>query len=309
MNRLFLFIISIFSVFFVFAQRSQDEQLAVQFYQQGEYEKAKAIFKTIFDKKPDSYIYTYYYPLLLQLEDYKELEKVVKAQQKAFPTLRRYDIDLGYVYERQGDINKALKEYDAAIKNVPVQEASYRDLHYAFLGKAKRDYAIDVLLKGRKVLQNPKLFTKELVYVYTLLKNTEKIIEEALNYVKDGDNKQLAEAQTILQNLIMEDDDNTNYLVQVWRLDQNGTLVPTHTEYDNDEDCGNSSHKTRNGTNGTPPGRFFGHAHVHLEFPATKVTYDVYGNPVYHKDYVTAAKVQAYWDHYYFSKGSSPVSD
>jgi tetratricopeptide (TPR) repeat protein len=133
MNRFLLFFILIFNIFFVVAQqRSQEEQLAIQYYQQGEYEKAKAIFKPIFDKKPDVYIYSYYYPVLLQLEDYKELEKVVKAQQKAFPNVKRYDIDLGYVYERQGDLNKALKEYDAAIKNLPAQEAAYRELHYAF---------------------------------------------------------------------------------------------------------------------------------------------------------------------------------
>jgi tetratricopeptide (TPR) repeat protein len=213
------------------AQRSQEEQLAVQYYQQGEYEKAKAIFKPIFDKKPDGYIYSYYYLLLLHLEEFKELEKVVKAQKKAFPNVRRYEIDLGYVYERQGDINKALKEYDAAIKNLPAQEALYRELHYAFLGKAKRDYAIDVLLRGRKVLQNPKLFSKELVYVYTTLKNTEKIIEEALNIVRDGDEKQLAEAQTILQNLIVDDEDNTNYLILKTSLQKEIQKNPNNLEY------------------------------------------------------------------------------
>jgi tetratricopeptide (TPR) repeat protein len=147
------------------------------------------------------------------LEDYKELEKVVKAQQKAFPNVRRYDIDLGYIYEKQGDMNKALKEYDAAVKNLPPQETAYRELNYAFQGKAKRDYAIDVLLKGRKVLQDPKLFTKELVSIYSSLKNTDKIIDEAINFAKDGDDKQLAEAQTILQNLMFEDEENTSYFL------------------------------------------------------------------------------------------------
>ena len=231
MNRLLLFLFVFFNIFLTFSQRSQEEQLAVQYYQQGEYEKAKAIFKPIFDKKPDSYIYSYYYLVLLYSEDYKELEKVVKAQQKANPSMRRYDIDLGYLYERQGDLNKALKEYDAAVKNLPTQEAAYKDLHYAFLGKAKRDYAIDVLLKGRKVLQNPKLFTKELVYVYSSLKNTDKIIEEALNLAKDGDDKQMVEAQTMLQNLIVEDEEQTNYLLLKTALQKEIQKNPNHLEY------------------------------------------------------------------------------
>jgi tetratricopeptide (TPR) repeat protein len=231
MNRLFLFLIIICNFFIVFAQRSQEEQLAIQYYQQGEYEKAKAILKPLFDKKPDVYIYSYYYPTLIQLEDYKELEKVVKAQQKAFPNVRRYDIDLGYVYERQGNMSKALKEYDAAVKNLPAQENAYRELHYAFLSRAKRDYAVDVLLKGRKVLNNSKLFTKELVSVYTALRNTDKIIEEALYLVKDGNEVQRAEAQTILQNLIIDDEENVNYLLLKTTLQKEIQKDPNNLEY------------------------------------------------------------------------------
>jgi len=231
MNRLLLFLIITCNVVFVFAQRSQEEQLAVKYYQKGEYDKAKAIFKPIFDRKPDTYIYSYYYLVLLYLEDYKELERVVKLQQKAFPTIRRYDIDLGYLYERQGDLNKALKEYDAAIKNLPAQETAYRDLHYAFLGKAKRDYAVDVLLKGRRTLQNPKLFTKELVSVYTSLKNTEKIFDEVFNLVKDGDDKQQAEARNILQNLIVDDEEQTTYLLLKTALQKEIQRNPNNLEY------------------------------------------------------------------------------
>ncbi|MCL2167555.1 MAG: tetratricopeptide repeat protein [Lentimicrobiaceae bacterium] len=232
MKQLLLLLVAILNFYTIVAQqRSQDEQLAVQYFQQGEYEKAKAIFKPLYDKKPDTYLYSYYYPVLLYLEDYKELEKVVKAQQKAFPSMKRYDIDLGYVYERQGDLNKALKEYDAAIKNLPAQEHAYRDLHYAFLGKSKRDYAIDVLLRGRKILQNPKLFTKELVYVYSSLNNTDKIIEEAFNLVKDGDDKQLAETQTILQNLIVEDEEQINYLLLKTALQKEIQKNPNSIEY------------------------------------------------------------------------------
>jgi tetratricopeptide (TPR) repeat protein len=226
-----LFALLLFSFLPCFAQRSPDEQLAIEYYQQGEYEKAKAIFKPIFDKKPETYIYSYYYLTLIYLEDYKELEKVIKAQQKAFPTLQRYAIDLGYMYERQGDMNKAIKEYEAVIKNLPAQETAYRELHYAFTGKLKRDYAVDVLLKGRKTLQNPKLFSKELISIYSSLKNTDKIIEEAINLAKDGDEKQLQEAQTYLQNLLIEDEEQANYLFLKTVLQKEIQKNPNNLEF------------------------------------------------------------------------------
>ena len=231
MKKTVLFLFLIFPFFVAFSQRSQEEQLAIQYFQEGEYEKAKAIFKSIFDKKPDTYTYSYYYQTLLYLEDYKELEKAVKAQQKVFPTMQRYLVDLGYVYESQGDMNKALKEYESAIKNLPEQESAYKDLHYAFLGKAKRDFAIDVLLKGRKTLKNPKLFTKELVSVYVSLKNSDKIIEEALNLAREWDEKQLTETQNIIQNFLMEDEDQTNYLLLKTALQIEIQKYPNNLEF------------------------------------------------------------------------------
>jgi tetratricopeptide (TPR) repeat protein len=86
-------------------------------------------------------------------------------------------------------------------------------------------------LKGRKVLQNPNLFTKELVSVYTSLQNTDKIIEEALNLVKDGDAAQYAEAQTILQNLMFEDEEQPNYLLLKTTLQKEIQKDPNNLEY------------------------------------------------------------------------------
>ena len=69
----------------IFSQSNPDEKLAIQFYQNGEYEKARELFEKIFDKKQDTYIYYYYYRTLIELREYKDLEKIVKKQQKAFP--------------------------------------------------------------------------------------------------------------------------------------------------------------------------------------------------------------------------------
>jgi len=66
----------------IFSQSNPDEKLAIQFYQNGEYEKARELFEKIFDKKQDTYIYYYYYRTLIELREYKDLEKIVKKQQE-----------------------------------------------------------------------------------------------------------------------------------------------------------------------------------------------------------------------------------
>ena len=105
-------------------QRSQEEQLGIQYYQNGEFEKAAPMFEKVYNANPNSYIYYYYYQTLLQLGDFKEAEKVVKKQQKKFPTTQRYKIDLGYIYESSGDMEKAEQVYNNAIKEVPAKEQS-----------------------------------------------------------------------------------------------------------------------------------------------------------------------------------------
>jgi len=80
-----LFSFLLFSFLTCFAQRSQEEQLAIQYYQQGEFEKAKAILKPLFDKKPDAYTYSYYYAVLLQWMIIKSWKKRLKRSKKHSP--------------------------------------------------------------------------------------------------------------------------------------------------------------------------------------------------------------------------------
>lgn len=196
----------------LFSQSNPDEKLAIQFYQNGEYEKARELFEKIYDKKQDTYIYFYYYRTLIELREYKDLEKIVKKQQKAFPTLLRYTIDLGYVYEISGNIKDANEIYDEAVKKVTNSENAYRELYSAFLAFGKRDYAELVLMKGRKQLNNSKLFSRELTSIYQQLNLTDKIFEEALNLIRDNDETYLSISQEIIQNLLLDDSDNQKHL-------------------------------------------------------------------------------------------------
>ena len=230
MKKLFLLFFLFFSLL-GFAQRDPQEKLAIQYYQNGEYEKAKEIFKPIYEKNNSSYIYVYYYQVLVELQDYKELEKVAKNQHKKFPKVQRYIVDLAYVYEVSGNTSKAVKEYEDAIKNVPNVENSYKELYNAFLYKAKRDYAMETLLRGRKQLNNPKLFSKELTNLYLQLKLYDNVIEEAITLLADDDAKYMATAEQNLQNLLMDDEDGQRYLKIKSKLQETIQKHPNNQSY------------------------------------------------------------------------------
>ncbi len=194
-------------------QRSQEEQLGIQYYQNGEFEKAAPMFEKVYNANPNSYIYYYYYQTLLQLGNFKEAEKVVKKQQKKFPTTQRYKIDLGYVYESAGEQEKADQVYNDAIKDMPAKEPNVRELANAFLARKQYQYAITTLERGRKLLNNQQLFVSELSNVYIQTNRTDMVVEEALRLVSDDVRGKIPDVQKIIQNLLATDEDKQKYEV------------------------------------------------------------------------------------------------
>ena len=138
---------------------------------------------------------------------------------------------MAYEYEVSGNTSKAVKEYEDAIKNVPNVENSYKELYNAFLYKAKRDYAMETLLRGRKQLNNPKLFSKELTNLYLQLKLYDNVIEEAITLVADDDAKYMATAEQNLQNLLMDDEDGQRYLKIKSKLQETIQKHPNNQSY------------------------------------------------------------------------------
>ena len=74
-----------------------DEQLAAQFFQKKEYDKALILYEKLFKKDKSNINYTYYLYCLIELDDYKAAEKLVKSQIKDYPERLKYNVDLGYL--------------------------------------------------------------------------------------------------------------------------------------------------------------------------------------------------------------------
>lgn len=228
------FLFTLLFAFFIvslFAQQSDDEKLALQYYKDKEFDKAIELFEKIQNKKPNSYIYYYYYSSLLELERYNDLEKLTKKQIKNFPNVQRYKVDLGYCYERSGDNAKAEKNYQDLLKNMPAKESSVQELYSAFYSRSKFDYAIEAIMKGRKLLGKNLLLSKELINIYQYLHQTDRIVDEVLALMKDDVHENLEPAQTALQNLLLEDDDNQKYNTVKTALQKNSQKNPSNICY------------------------------------------------------------------------------
>lgn len=152
------------------AQRSdasEKEKLAVQYYQNEKYEKARPMFADLFKGKPGSdYFYEYYLNTLLKLKAYSEAEEMLKKQINRYPDKLPYQIALGYVKDQQGKTKAADKTYDKVLEALPAKANKLKTIANTFQNRGVYDYAIQTFLEGRKLLQQEKAFSLALARLY-----------------------------------------------------------------------------------------------------------------------------------------------
>ena len=187
-----LFIVTISS----FAQTT-DEQLAAQYFQNKEYDKAVVYYEKLYSKKPNPLYYNYYLICLLELKDFKTAEKVVKKQIKKNEKALNFVVDLGYVYEVSGDEGKANEQYNLAIKQLTEQQQVF-ELAKAFVNIKQYDYAIDTYQKGRKLSKGSYPYNFEIAQVCEMKGDLANAVSEYLDVLQMSDNY-LESVQNALQ--------------------------------------------------------------------------------------------------------------
>lgn len=188
---------------------SPDEQLAAQYYQAGEYDKAVVYYEKLYNKNPIQLYYNYYLNCLIFTKDFKKAEKTVKKQQAKAEWDLRFKIDMGRVNRAKGDEDKAKKEFQAAVDGITELTSSKHviEVSDAFLAINERDYAIAALKQGRKMLKGQYTFNIELAEVYAMKKDYTMMITEYLDLLEISDGYML-QVQNLLQVQLDADVDN-----------------------------------------------------------------------------------------------------
>ena len=200
--KILFLLLSVFAFHPVSAQIETDEQLAVQYFQNKEYEKAEVLFDQLFEKNPSIFIYDYYYNCLLAQNNYKKAEKIVRKQIKRNPSILKYQVDLGMIFMRTGDEKKAEKQYESCIDAMQPDEKQILNLASAFLEKKLNEYAIKTYKKGNQILKNPFAFSLQLAEVYSNLGDYQQMIAVYLDLLDAGP-AMVTEMQLRLQQLIV----------------------------------------------------------------------------------------------------------
>jgi tetratricopeptide (TPR) repeat protein len=193
-----LFLVSFSS----FSQNQSEIQLANEYILKGDKQKALQIFRDL--AKNDAnvpFIHNNYLNTLLDLNEAGEAQAYLKKLLKKDPENIIYNLDVGFVYIRTGEVTKGDKHFKDLINKYKDNVSLIKILSDYLASKALGEYSIIALTESRKSLENPILYSFELAMLYRIQGQRGKMIEEYLNYANQNSGN-IQNAKNMMQILL-----------------------------------------------------------------------------------------------------------
>ncbi|MEM1320201.1 MAG: tetratricopeptide repeat protein [Bacteroidota bacterium] len=205
-----------FLLAFSFGAAAQDSKLAQQYYQTGEYEKAGALYKKLYDKNSNNdYYFNRYIDCMLAMEAYKECEKIIKDQIKKKPKDVQLLVTYGNLFERQYKDQEAKEQYQKAIKKLGADRFAITKLANAFVNLSKYDLAVEAYEKGSKLLKDKNIFAYNLGDLYRRKGDTPKMIDNYLNSLAENPGR-LSTLKSLFQRHLLSEEDYVELQTQLY---------------------------------------------------------------------------------------------
>ena len=138
MKHLFLYIF----LFFSLASFAQNEQLAQNYFEKGDFEKALIAYEELLKNQPGNNLY-----FQKVLESNQQLSNFDKAKELIQARMDKYKqgnmlVEMGYNYQLQKDEVNAKKFYDNALEKIEENPSNVYSIAVNFEKKALLDYAL-----------------------------------------------------------------------------------------------------------------------------------------------------------------------
>ncbi|MBK9523511.1 MAG: tetratricopeptide repeat protein [Bacteroidetes bacterium] len=189
-----------------FAQSGKERQLADQYLSNSEFAKAAELYDKLFDKDPFG-TYPNYFRCLLAMKSFDKAEKLVRKISKKQPDNLSYGADLGFVYQSQGQDEKAQQQYERTIKMLRPDQGLILSLANAFIIRQDWDHALATYLEGKRLVKEEYGFHFELADVYYQKGDFTGMINEYLDAVAENPMVQ-QQVLNILQSRVGYDPEN-----------------------------------------------------------------------------------------------------
>jgi len=213
-----------------FTQNNTDSDLAEQYFNNKEFDKAQVYYEKLYNQTHSAEFYNNLLVCFKALNNFKEAEKLIKKQVKRFSYQLYYLVDLGNLYKINNDEKKANQTYNNAIKQLSPDNQQIVDLANRFVKYQEYDLAIETYLKGRKLLKGDYPFNFELAQVYNAQGKTELMLEEYLQ-VLSYQESYIQSVQNVLQTALNPDENGEKKALLKKLLIKNIQQNPNKTVY------------------------------------------------------------------------------
>ena len=168
------------------SSRQVDEQLARSFYNNKEYDKAAELYNQLYSKYNYYHYFSQYIECLIYIEKYEEAEKSLKSFIRKDNTTNRWraQVNLAYIYQKTGEIEKADKNLKKLINELPADRNVFVQVANTLRAKDFDEYAIMLYDRGANIESINDNFYMEKALAYQSVMNFEKATENYLLHIE-----------------------------------------------------------------------------------------------------------------------------
>lgn len=196
------FLTIVFVTFTLFVH-AQNEQLAMNYFDRGEFEKALISYEELLKAQPNNS--NYFQKTVECYQQLQQFEKADKALQERFNKFKQGSllVEIGYNYQLQKNQNKANNYFDQAIDKIKKTPTEVYSIGYLFERKGIVDYAI--LSYQTAINLDPKLnFNYQMALLYGQKGDFDTMIEKFLTESYNNPQNMIM-IQNQLSRFMMED--------------------------------------------------------------------------------------------------------
>lgn len=169
---------------FSLCAQEQDLRIANEYFLKGDKEKALAMYQVL-SKSAENIpaLHSNYLTLLLETGRFKEAEDYVERVIRKVEDRVSYRVDLGIVYLRSGDLQRADKYFKGLVKSTLPDVYRTKSIADYLAAQNLPEYAVYALQELRHTMGNPTVFTLEMANLYRQQGKRDEMVEEYLHYI------------------------------------------------------------------------------------------------------------------------------
>ncbi|MBO7055779.1 MAG: tetratricopeptide repeat protein [Bacteroidales bacterium] len=175
--------------------KDNENQLALLYYSQADYEKAADIYQSLFNQTHSQIYFDYLITCYTNLNNTQKAVEITKEQINRYPKSYYYPIKLATIYSATNNNKEAKDIYDKTIKKATKQLEST-----LLAGQACMDNKVDSVARiiyenGQSKYPDNEIITKNLSEIYLMQGENEKLTNLYISILQDEQNVDFIEKQ------------------------------------------------------------------------------------------------------------------